>query len=336
MNRNDPGRSAWHSDQGSFLIVYLFLGIAKETKKAFDLCVLCLCYIAPKYDIINETFGYGHTNRKETEAMSYLDPRHSKADIRVMSSNILFDKTLPDRLPLIAEYYRNSDADLIGMQEVNKVGTGLFDILADLYAPVALRHPEDKHCFTPILYRKDRYDLVESGSELYRMRGTDTKSMAWAVLCDKSDGQKIALINSHGSLILKAYNLEATDAVEGEMWRVDNVCQMLEKKDALREKYGASLPVFITGDFNSHMDRESIQNMKKVLPDSADVATVSASTGINSFHRVPGRPCDEGTPIDFIFVTDDAIQVLTHHIPCDQTALDISDHCPVYVDAKLK
>ena len=267
--------------------------------------------------------------------MSYLNPRITEADIRVMSSNILFDKTLPDRLPLIADYYRNSDADLIGMQEVNKVGTGLFEMLSDLYAPVALRHSEDKHCFTPILYRKDRYDLLEGGSELYRMRGTDTKSMAWAVLCDKTDGKKIALINSHGSLILKSYNLEATDAVEGEMWRVDNVRQMLEKKDALRGKYGASLPVFITGDFNSHEDRESIQNMKKVLPDSAEIATVSASAGINSFHRTPGRPCDEGTPIDFIFVTDDAVQVLTHHIPSDQTALDISDHCPVYVDAKL-
>ena len=54
-------------------------------------------------------------------------------DVRVMSSNILFDKTLQDRLPLIADYYRASDADLIGMQEVNRVGTALFETLADLY-----------------------------------------------------------------------------------------------------------------------------------------------------------------------------------------------------------
>ena len=93
-----------------------------------------------------------------------------------MSSNILFDKTLPDRLHLIADYYRASDADLIGMQEVNRVGTELFETLGDVYAPVALRHAEDKHCYTPILYRRDRFDLIESGSELYRSRGTDTKS----------------------------------------------------------------------------------------------------------------------------------------------------------------
>jgi endonuclease/exonuclease/phosphatase family metal-dependent hydrolase len=268
--------------------------------------------------------------------MPYLNPRIADADVRVMSSNILFDKTLPDRLSLIADYYRTSDADLIGMQEVNKVGTALFDTLSDLYAPVALRHAQDKHCYTPILYRRDRFDLIESGSELYHMRGTDTKSMAWVVLCDKISSKQLALINSHGSLILKSYNLEATDSVEGEIWRVDNVRQMLEKKDELREKYGATLPVFVTGDFNTHAHRESIQNMKKALPDSAEVATVSATTGVNSFHRVPGRPCDEGTPIDFIFVTDDALQVLVHCIPTDETALAISDHCPVYVDAKLQ
>ena len=116
---------------------------------------------------------------------------------------------------------------------------------------------------------------------------------------------------------------------------VDNVCQMLEKKDELREKYGAELPVFVTGDFNSHPHRESIQNMKKVLPDSAEIAILGSTTGINSFHGVSGRPCPEGTPIDFIFVTDDAVKVLVHCIAADETALAISDHCPVYVDAKI-
>jgi endonuclease/exonuclease/phosphatase family metal-dependent hydrolase len=267
--------------------------------------------------------------------MPCLQSRAAEADVRIMSSNILFDKTLPDRLSLIADYYRASDADLIGMQEVNKVGTALFETLSDLYTPVALRHEEDKHCFTPILYRHDRFDLLEGGSALYRMRGTDTKSMSWAVLADKNTGKKLALINSHGSLILKSYNLEATDSVEGEMWRVDNVQQMLEKKDELREKYGATLPVFITGDFNSRANRESVQNMKKAMPDSAEISVGGATVGIDSFHRVPGRPCDEGQPIDFVFVTDDVIKVLVHCIPTDETALAISDHCPVYVDAQL-
>lgn len=267
--------------------------------------------------------------------MSSLTARTPDCEVRIMSSNILFDKTLSERLPLIEAYYRASDADLIGMQEVNRLGTQLFESLGDIYAPTALRHAEDKHCFTPILYRRDRFELIESGSELHRSRGTDTKSMAWAVLRDRRSGKLLALINSHGSLILKSYNLNATNAVEGEAWRVDNVCRMLEKKDELRAKHGAALPVFVTGDFNAHPSADSILKMKQALPDSADIASLSATVGIDSFHRAPCNPCAAGTPIDFIFVTDDSVSVLTHCIPEDEASIAISDHCPVYVDAKF-
>ena len=267
--------------------------------------------------------------------MSNLNFRSPGADIRIMSSNILFDKSLPDRIGLIADYYRACGADVIGMQEVNKIGTGIFTSLAGLYTPAACEHADGKHCYTPILYRTDRFDLLESGSALYASRGTDTKSMAWVVLADKATGQKLALINSHGSLILLAYHLEATDAVEGEQWRVDNVRQMLEKKDELRARYGG-IPVFITGDFNTNANGASVQAMKQSMADSAEAAVVSHTEGFNSYHKAPNQPCAAGLPIDFIFVTDDVVEVLTHHIPADEAALAISDHCPVYLDAKWK
>lgn len=38
--------------------------------------------------------------------MSNLNFLSPGADIRIMSSNILFDKSLPDRIELIADYYR--------------------------------------------------------------------------------------------------------------------------------------------------------------------------------------------------------------------------------------
>lgn len=267
--------------------------------------------------------------------MKELHLRAPGTDVRIMSSNILFDKSLPDRLPLIADYYRACAADVIGMQEVNRVGTGLFAMLEGLYVTPHLTHADGKHCYTPILYRADKFDLLESGSALYDMRGTDTKSMAWVVLADKATGKKLAVINSHGSLILASYKLEAIDAVEGEQWRVDNVRQMLEKKDELRVKYGP-LPVFITGDFNTHPGRPSLLAMEKQLPDSASVATISHTDGFNSYHKAPNQACEDGSPIDFIFVTDDVVEVLTHNVPNDEPALAISDHCPVYVDAKLR
>ena len=123
--------------------------------------------------------------------------------------------------------------------------------------------------------------------------------------------------------------------MEGEQWRTDNVLQMLEKRDELRAKYGAALPVFITGDFNAFAKDTSIKTMKQAMTDAADIAILGATEGINSFHGQPGRPSPVGTPIDFIFVTDDVVKIHLHQIPHDEKASAISDHCPVCVDASL-
>lgn len=255
--------------------------------------------------------------------------------LRIMSSNMLFDKTLSERLPLIADYYLESGADIIGLQEVNKVGSELFATIDGAYTPLATEIESGKRCCTPILYRTDRFNVIECGSELHRMRATDTKSMSWAVLEDKTTGKRVALINTHSAIILPSHKLEATNSVEGEMWRVDNVIAMIEKRDEFFERYGKELPVFICGDFNAGLGRDSIETMRSYMSDSADVATVSATNNICSFHSAPGRSCPERSPIDFIFVTD-SVEVLTHTIPTDERTLAISDHCPIIVDAVIR
>lgn len=268
--------------------------------------------------------------------MTGLMPRTEGAELRVMSSNILFDKSLPERLPLIADYYRSSDADVIGMQEVNNVGTELYGMLSDIYTPATTAHPDGKHCFSPIIYRHDRFDVVEAGSELHRKRATDTKSLAWVVLQHKETGKQFAVINTHSAIILPFHKLVERNEYEGEQWRTDNVYQMLAKRDELRVRYGAKLPIFMTGDFNALPTGASIATVKMFLRDSAEIATLSAVRTVNSYHGVPGRPCGEGGAIDFVFVSDDAIEVLTHNVPHDERAIAISDHCPVYADVRLK
>lgn len=260
----------------------------------------------------------------------------AEADVRIMSSNILFESDLPDRVPLIADYYLEHLPDLIGMQEVNTAGEKIFALVEDFYGVTNTQHDNStKHGYTPILYRKDKYNLLASGSYLYDSRATDTKSMSWAVVEDKQTGKKMGICNTHSSLILASYKLTATNAVEGEQWRVDNVRQLLERVDLIRAEYG-NIPVFVTGDFNSNATKASIQTMKKSLPDSADVATVSKSKGYNSYHNDPGAATASGLPIDFVFVTDDVVEVRTHYIDNTEKGLALSDHCPVYIDVKLK
>ena len=255
--------------------------------------------------------------------------------IRILSSNIMFGDTLAGRIPLIGEYYRDSDADIIGVQEMGKPGLALYSSLADIYTPVATHHGEEKRCYTPIFYRTERFDLLESGCEVHRMRANDTKSFAWVVLKDKKTEKKLAYINTHSAIICAWYQ-GATDSVEGEEWRVDNIRQMLEKKGEFIQKYGQELAVFIGGDFNAKPHHSSVQLMKQFMTDSADIATEKATRGIKSYHGIPGRPCEAGEPIDFVFVDPDRVEVLTHTIMSDERSLSISDHCPVCVEAVLK
>lgn len=260
----------------------------------------------------------------------------AEADVRIMSSNILFDATLGDRVPLIAAFYMKHYPDIIGMQEVNSTGQKVLSLVSDFYASTSTAFSDGKICCTPILYRKDKYNLVESGCQLYDSRATDTKSMSWVVLENKETGKKIALCNTHSSLILASYNMTETNGVEGEQWRTDNVRQLLEKTAEIRAKYG-DIPVFITGDFNANQNSTSIKTMTQTLANSATIAVVSKTTGIASFHNNPGEyPKVGGLPIDFVFVTDDVAEVRVHCIPNDAEAVAISDHCPVYVDVKLK
>lgn len=259
-----------------------------------------------------------------------------EADVRIMSSNILFDDSLPDRISLIADYYIEHLPDLIGMQEVNNTGYQAIALVEEFYGVANRTHDgSSKHGYTPILYRKDKYNLVASGSYLYDSRATDTKSMSWVVVEDKQTGQKLGLCNTHSSLILASYKLKETNAVEGEQWRTDNVRQLLERVAAIRAEYG-NIPVFVTGDFNSNASSTSIRTMKKTLPDAADLAVVSKSKGFNSYHNHPDQPTASGLPIDFIFVTDDVAEVRTHYIDNTEKGVAISDHCPVYIDVKLK
>ena len=268
------------------------------------------------------------------------------ADFRIMTSNVLGGDTLSARAPLLCGIYSGYLPDVIGLQECNDSGhSGIIAKLNGLYDSCARKIAgSTSTCYTPILYLKDRYTLLESGSDLFSSRWprTNTKTYAWAVLERKSDGKKIIVINAHWSLILSSYDTESefgrkmTDGVEGIEWRRDNSRQILEKRAALLAKYGEQTPVFIMGDMNAKPTAQSVTMLEtENMKNSAKIAKLENDSNMNSFHSSPGTAPSSGAPIDIIVTSSDLVTVYWHRVVRTADAIDASDHCPVYIDLSL-
>lgn len=268
------------------------------------------------------------------------------ADFRIMTSNVLGGDTLSTRAPLLCGIFSGYLPDVIGLQECNDSGhSGIIGKLGGLYDSCARKIAgSTSTCYTPILYLKDRYTLLESGSDLFSSRWprTNTKTYAWAVLERKTDGIIIIVINAHWSLILSTYDTvsefgrKMTDSVEGVEWRRDNSRQILEKRATLLEKYGEKTPVFIMGDMNAKPTAQSVTMLEtENMKNSAKIAKLENDSDMNSFHSSPGTAPSSGAPIDIIVTSSDLVTVYRHRVVRTADAIDASDHCPVYIDVSL-
>lgn len=278
------------------------------------------------------------------------------AELRIMTSNCLFDSTVPDRVGLLAENYRYYAPELLGLQEVNdKVHELLIPEVKKLgYEAVnAWPDPErrteeemtslspkyPKVNYHPILYRPDVLEEVEAGFFMYHRTYTYTKGLTWAVFRRRSDGKLLAHINTHCALVIRIYNLDRTDADLGNEWRLDNARQMLELCDSIRAKHGA-IPVFLTGDFNCTEASPCYAKLIDAgLANSKYVSEGDSTHGISSFHPKVGtmpKSGDDTLPIDHVLLTPDTARVLRHSIETRPEVLNASDHCMVFADVALK
>ena len=265
-------------------------------------------------------------------------PVYAEADLRIMTLNSYgtngdYETRFPYQVNLVRRYL----PDVVGMQEVNKTTHGgVVNKLSDIYAVAAKWHGGGSIVnYTPILYRQDKFALVEANVFFLRSRytGSNTKSISWAVLSPLDGSSDFIVINLHGALIMASYNLPGSNAVEGAAWRTDNVKEMIELLGTIRAKYG-NLPAFFTGDYNFDASSQAYQTaIDGGLIDSEQSATVSRVTGIKTYHTVGEAP-PAGKSIDRVFITE-GITAYVHNVVLDEDALKATDHCAVYIDVKI-
>lgn len=252
----------------------------------------------------------------------------NEEETRVMSFNIRCGE-FEQRGKIVPELIADYAPDSIGIQECTHQWYVLLRaFLSSDYDFVGVgRDTGDRSLacgeMSMILYKKDKYNLVESGT-FWLSETPNEVSLGWdgacrrictyAVLENKETGEKYAHVNTH------------LDHV-GQLARENGV--ELVKQKAL----SFDIPTVVTGDFNTSK-RSSLYYalINGGLCDTQDAAedTMYGRT----FHNYKGG--EDGAPIDYILVNDKVSKVKTYKIIRDK--IDdkfVSDHYPIYSDIIL-
>ena len=264
---------------------------------------------------------------------------NSEADYRIMTWNLgcmvsADNKGEEDCVDIIVRYL----PDIIGLQECNKdVHNKVLKGLPDFYEFANKTHNKSSTVnYTPIMYNTELFTLLKSDIVWLRGRytGTNTKSLNWAVFEDKN-GIKFALINYHGAVCSNDYkgfeNFTSAELTQqANEWKLDNVVQVLEIKQAIVAEFG-NIPIMVSGDNNFNSSSEPYKNLTADgFTDAEITARISRMTGYKtsfSYGKVPG----EGLSIDHIFGIN-GVDFVAHGIVRGDDVWNASDHCPVFVD----
>jgi endonuclease/exonuclease/phosphatase family metal-dependent hydrolase len=217
--------------------------------------------------------------------------------------------------------------DILGVQEalVHQLKDMAGNIPGYAYIGVGRDDGKEKGEFSAILYRPDRFDVLEQNtfwlSETPEIPGSKswdaaiTRVATWARMRDKKSKKEFVVINTHFDHMGKEAREKSAD--------------LLKSKALTLAK---ELPLIITGDFNCTRDEPPYQVMiapsKVILIDPApqNPPGTFCNFGVNSM---------ECRPIDYIFHTS-RWRPKGYNVIQDNDGKNYpSDHLPVYVELSL-
>ena len=293
---------------------------------------------------------FGATDPTYTDGI-YLETDNSfsigiteETDVRFMTYNVLADRwaypeereVLPvsHRAEIIAGVLVACKPDAVGLQETDQAWIDALPEWLDLLKTQYGLEYEwkfynylNKQTLTTILYRSDKYDLIDSGIQNFSYWDNSAyvynlRLFEWVYLREKNDSTRsFVLANTHWGF-----------DDETELCLNESILQI----NALKEQY-PGVRVFFCGDFNSNQTSEPFFTYQAETG-SRDACTVAieAGTRVNDTggNRDPGKPRYEGgSYIDHIFGTG------TWSVLRYETVLGISifgsDHSPHYADIKF-
>ena len=250
--------------------------------------------------------------------------------MRVLSFNVLCYGNPPHfwltRIPGVIKVIKDASPDSFGVQEAHKKWMKeLCDNLPEYdYVGVGREDGVDDGEFAAVFYKKDLYEVVDSGN--FWLSETPGKpSLGWDAACirictwaelkNKETGKTYIHMNTH------------LDHV-GVVARTEGVKLIKEKAASFGGK-----PVICTGDFNIEQDTDcylemvsgNMEDARKIAPESDDSFT---------FHGF--RPSKIQDIIDFIFVDKNTVRPLKFKVVNRKEFRRFySDHYAVYADIEF-
>jgi len=279
-------------------------------------------------------------------------------NLRIMSHNVWkCDNNLPAweanhedcsahaRARGMVQVYTETQPDIIGFQEMSPL---MADEIIRGLAARGLRYALLWGRDTPILYRQDRLELIDSDFLLYptevpgwagEFNNQGTKSFCLAVFRDKADGRELIFLSTHlwwmsAEPGVKDYRAGSEEA------RAYQLNLAMDRLETYHAKYHC--PVIAVGDLNADYDKPVIQSaLSRGFVHAHHIATEFADQdwgyhycfgdGYKPYVKAPFEKA-----IDHILVkyaADDFIRRFERYTP--DYYLPLSDHSPVFVDAKL-
>ncbi len=261
------------------------------------------------------------------------------ADVTCMTFNVLCYAPDEDgfadaseRAPAVIEFLKDQNCDIMGLQEVcdyegyNWIpGDRIFDwhdaitsALADDYAWRATID-ESETSFGGgypsagllILYRKDRFELRESGAFQYD-KSSNSSYYQWVKLWDKRNKKEIFVTNTH---------LTPSNVSDANEIRVSQASQLAD----FWENTVKDAPLFATGDYNCF--------------DTEEPHTTQLQAAGKYFPTDELAPVNEGAfSIDCIYVNSSVMEIkrhikLSNDYTLDDNVIKMSDHCPIITHA---
>lgn len=256
--------------------------------------------------------------------------------LRVMTFNIRLNlasdgaNAWPHREELVASMIRFHGADLVGLQEALPEQLEDLARLLPQFGRIGVGRDQDGNGeASAILYRKDRFDVIRSGTfwlsetpEVEGSKGWDAaypRIVSWGELRDRTTGARFFHFNTH------------LDHV-GVVARREGTRLLLRNLDSL---VPGDTPVILTGDFNATAEEEPHQLITAAGLQDAFVGTAAAHHGPTSTWNA-FKAIEPGRRIDFIFVRSVG-KILQHAILSDTfDGRFPSDHLPVLAEMRIR